>query len=383
MRRRNRRSLVAPVAVGGRGGRDGGKRPLQTGNMRPIDNDNILPAPLIYTYTRFEHIVCIHRRDTYAFRFSVESERNWGNRTFDHVYNGLSYRFVNQAPWYGQYLTEIDRLRNHLSLLSQLTFFFFNYFHPAEFDWKMSSKSFTIDHILHGPSAPAVDPLTTSVGDHSTYPDVHPQQLVSYWTGDPAAYYPPSGWPNAAAIWFQSQQHHAMPVDLSTGAQRPVPTTTSIGPHSSIFDNVNWMAMPSAAMTGCWPSAGSPELSYSHHGKKKKKKKPFSNSFSQTVGAPFLPLSSWEFVFLSALLLQLVQVWKWRKGRRWMEQSKTNRWWWWRGGTWLLCIDDRWGSSFENKKFIVRLVSWPLIDGWISFQDRHGKSSRVELKYID
>jgi hypothetical protein len=138
----------------------------------------------------------------------------------------------------------------------------------------MGSKSFTIDHILHGPSAPAaVDPLMTSVGDHSTYPDVHPQPLVPYWTGDPAAYYPPSGWPNAAAIWFQSQQQHhhaAMPVDLSTGAQRPVPTTGSIGP--SLFDNVsNWMAMPSpaAAMTGCWPSAASPELSYSHHGKKK------------------------------------------------------------------------------------------------------------------
>ncbi|XP_046441911.1 hematopoietically-expressed homeobox protein hhex-like [Daphnia pulex] len=135
----------------------------------------------------------------------------------------------------------------------------------------MGSKSFTIDHILHGPSAPAaVDPLMTSVGDHSTYPDVHPQPLVPYWTGDPAAYYPPSGWPNAAAIWFQSQQQHhhaAMPVDLSTGAQRPVPTTGSIGP--SLFDNVsNWMAMPSpaAAMTGCWPSAASPELSYSHHG---------------------------------------------------------------------------------------------------------------------
>jgi hypothetical protein len=59
MRRRNRRSL--PVAVGGGrgGGRDGGKRPLQTGNMRPIDNDNILPTPLIlyYMYTRLEHIV--------------------------------------------------------------------------------------------------------------------------------------------------------------------------------------------------------------------------------------------------------------------------------------------------------------------------------------
>jgi hypothetical protein len=81
MRRRNRRSL--PVAVGGGrgGGRDGGKRPLQTGNMRPIDNDNILPTPLLYYIicTRSWNILfCIHtsERDTYAFRVSVESERN-------------------------------------------------------------------------------------------------------------------------------------------------------------------------------------------------------------------------------------------------------------------------------------------------------------------
>ena len=41
---RNRRSLVALVAVGKavKGGEMAGKGPLETGNMRPIDNDNIL-----------------------------------------------------------------------------------------------------------------------------------------------------------------------------------------------------------------------------------------------------------------------------------------------------------------------------------------------------
>lgn len=73
------------MAVGGGrgGGRDGGKRPLQTGNMRPIDNDNILPTPLLYyIYVHALGTYCFVytlERDTYApyaFRVSVESERN-------------------------------------------------------------------------------------------------------------------------------------------------------------------------------------------------------------------------------------------------------------------------------------------------------------------
>jgi hypothetical protein len=59
------------------------------------------------------------------------------------------------------------------------------------------------------------------------------------------------------------------------------------------------MAMPAAAMTGCWPSAASPELSYSHHGKKKYETN-FSDSFSRKTleySSPFSSRrSSWELV---------------------------------------------------------------------------------------
>jgi hypothetical protein len=137
----------------------------------------------------------------------------------------------------------------------------------------MASKSFTIDHILHGPSSGDSSLTTSVIGDNPTYPVV--QQLVPYWT-DPTAYYPTStSWPiqNAAAIWFQ-QQHHAMPVDLSIGSQRPAADQHHQSPTAAAgsmgFNNVsgNWMAtLPTA--TGCWPSAASPELSYSHHHGKK------------------------------------------------------------------------------------------------------------------
>ena len=186
------------------------------------------------------------------------------------------------------------------SLVTQLFACFCSHSHRM-----MASKSFTIDHILHGPSS-GNSSLTTSVGDNPTYP-IHSQQLVPYWT-DPTAYYPTSSWPiqNAAAIWFQQQQH-AMPVDLSIGSQRPADqhhqSPTAAG--SMGFNNVsgNWMAtLPTA--TGCWPSAASPELSYSHHhGKKKKEHFVFyfshENSHSILIERPLL--SSWEFVFLSVL----------------------------------------------------------------------------------
>lgn len=142
----------------------------------------------------------------------------------------------------------------------------------------MASKSFTIDHILHGPSTS--DP-EASIGE-TNFPLTHSQQFVPYWTGDP--YCPSPTWPihnplaAAAAIWLpqQGQQHHAMPVDLSIGTQRlPVHLQTSaevvtpnMTPQPSLFNSSsNWM-IPSAAaaMTGCWTSADSPELlSYSHH----------------------------------------------------------------------------------------------------------------------
>lgn len=140
----------------------------------------------------------------------------------------------------------------------------------------MASKSFTIDHILHGSSTTDSD---ASVGE-TVYPLAHPQHFVPYWTGD--SYCPSSSWPiqnpMAAAIWLpqQGQQHHAMPVDLSIGTQRlphlqtsPEAATPNLTPQSSMLFNSssssNWM-IPSAAMTGCWTSAGSPELmSYSHH----------------------------------------------------------------------------------------------------------------------
>ncbi|KZS18411.1 Uncharacterized protein APZ42_014898 [Daphnia magna] len=139
----------------------------------------------------------------------------------------------------------------------------------------MASKSFTIDHILHGSSTTDSD---ASVGE-TVYPLAHPQPFVPYWTGD--SYCPSSSWPiqnpMAAAIWLpqQGQQHHAMPVDLSIGTQRlphlqtsPEAATPNLTPQSSMLFNSsssNWM-IPSAAMTGCWTSAGSPELmSYSHH----------------------------------------------------------------------------------------------------------------------
>ncbi|XP_057377067.1 homeobox protein HEX homolog pha-2-like [Daphnia carinata] len=135
----------------------------------------------------------------------------------------------------------------------------------------MASKSFTIDHILHGHSTTDSE---ASVGE-TVYPQS--QHYVPYWAGD--SYCPSSSWPvqnpMSAALWLpqQGQPHHAMPVDLSTGTQRlshlqtnSEAATPNLTPQSSMFNgSSNWM-IPSAAMAGCWTSTSSPELlSYSHH----------------------------------------------------------------------------------------------------------------------
>ncbi len=175
----------------------------------------------------------------------------------------------------------------------------------------MASKSFTIDHILHGPSSGDSSLTTSVIGDNPTYPVV--QQLVPYWT-DPTAYYPTStSWPiqNAAAIWFQ-QQHHAMPVDLSIGSQRPAADQHHQSPTAAAgsmgFNNVsgNWMAtLPTA--TGCWPSAASPELSYSHHHGKKNILF-FSHENSLLIERPARSVVLGVCLPVCSLLLELVRV---------------------------------------------------------------------------
>ena len=161
----------------------------------------------------------------------------------------------------------------------------------------MASKSFTIDHILHGNSScdhrpvndyhskSRVTPQTSPSGPASLH--CYEAYPIPYWVADVATYNQALAWPapNSApsSIWLQHQQHvqsqhhsahsSSIPVDLSASTESQH-RQAALAPTSFLYNNnSNWVASNAmaaaavaSAMSGCWTSVSPELLGYSHHG---------------------------------------------------------------------------------------------------------------------